>query len=159
MTTLQDRANIDFNLWSIEDKAWAAGFIDGDGMISFYRRRDRRQEFYIQVSATNTNRAPLEKLQLMFGGSICSMHKPKASRKWKESWYWIVARGTAERVIHVLMPFLVAKHPQAALALKARELVVKRGQRRSPEKISELRCIEEEFRNLNRKGVEHGLYH
>ena len=159
MATMPSHEGVDFRAWSIEDIAWAAGFIDGDGMISFFRRSDRRQEFYIQVSATNTNRDPLEKLQLMFGGSICSMNKEKPGSKWKASWCWIVARGTAERTIDVLLPHLVAKHSQAILAKKARSLVVKRGQRRSPEKLSELRCIEQEFRELNRKGVHHGLYH
>lgn len=161
MATIQGHENdvIDFRMWGVEDLAWSAGFIDGDGMISFFRRRDRRQEFYVQVSATNTNLAPLEKLQLMFGGSICGMNKEKPGKKWKASWYWMVARGTAERVIDVLLPYLVAKHEQAMLAKKARQFVGKRWQRRSPETISELHCIEQEFRKLNRKGVNHGLSH
>lgn len=148
-----DHDAIDFRLWSIEDLAWAAGFIDGDGMISMFRRNDRNTDFFIKVTAVNTDIAPLEKLQLMFGGSICQMHKIGRGRNWKPSWQWSVSNKRAERVLDALIPFLVSKHARAALAQAARQLVSNRRLRRSAETISALRGIEHKFRELNAKGV------
>lgn len=59
--------------------AWAAGFMDGEGtyltIITDRCRRDRGyinpcRERRIMISAVQTNRQPLERLQALFGGSI-----------------------------------------------------------------------------------------
>ena len=140
-----DHEGVDFSLWSFEDRAWAAGFIDGDGMISFYLRSDRKNDFYVKVGAANTELAPLEKLQLMFGGSICTVHKATPGKNWSASWAWTVTHRRAERVLRAISAFLVCKHRQAMAALDSRELVSGKGSRRSPEIISRLRETETRF--------------
>jgi hypothetical protein len=152
-----DHEGGDFSLWSIEDRAWAAGFIDGDGMISFYLRSDRKNDFYVKVGAANTELAPLEKLQLMFGGSICTVHKATASKNWSPSWAWTVTHRRAERVLRAIAPFLVCKHRQASSAIESRALISGDKSRRSPEVIAQLRATELRFRELNRKGLKHEL--
>lgn len=147
-----DFTTVNFYAWSEADKAWAAGFIDGDGMIALYRRSDRSNEFFVKVAAMNTNIAPLEKLQLMFGGSICEMAKTTNTHNWAPSWQWSVTHRTAERVLHALSGYFVAKQEQASLALEARTLVGDRHRKRSPETIAALASIETRFRALNRKG-------
>lgn len=153
-----DHQSLDVCQWSEADRAWAAGFIDGDGMISFYRRSDRHTEFFIKVAAMNTCRDPLEKLQLMFGGSILVMTKATANPNWAPSWSWQVTHRAAERVIHAINGHLVAKHQQAQLALAARALVGDRYRKRSTETLQQLDAIEKQFRQLNKKG-HRGLYH
>lgn len=154
-----DHERLDFNLFSIEDRAWAAGFIDGDGAISFYMRPDRETEFFIKVFAVNTNIEPLRKLQMMFGGSINQMNRERDDRNWKASWTWGVSHRRAERVILAIWPFLVCKHEQAMEAIKARTLVSGDRKRRSPETLAALRATEARFRELNRKGISHGSTH
>jgi hypothetical protein len=148
-----DHESMDFNKWAIEERAWAAGFIDGDGMISFYLRGDRKKEFYIAVRAMNTERAPLEKLQLMFGGSICEMGKGDKEKNWAKSWVWSVTHRRAERVLRVLHPFLVCKHKQSIAALNARKLVSDRKSRIPSETKFALEGTERAFREMNRKGL------
>lgn len=147
-----DHDSMNFRLWSEADRAWAAGFIDGDGMISFYRIPSRLNEFFIKVTAVNTNRDPLDKLQLMFGGSVCEMTKESNCHNWAASWQWSVSHRLAERVLRALSGYFVAKHNQATLALEARGLVGDRRRKRTPETIDSLVSIEKRFRELNLKG-------
>lgn len=144
--------SMDFMKWSIQDLAWAAGFIDGDGMISCYLRSDRKSDIFIKVGATNTNMDPLRKLQTMFGGSICVMHRASTEKNWKQSWSWSVTHKRAERVLLAISSHLVAKHEQATKALLARSYVSSGGSRRSPETLEKLHSIVASFREINRKG-------
>lgn len=154
MVQFRHDENVNYALYSPEDKAWAAGFIDGDGMISFFRRVEsgRCDEFFVKVSAVNTCKDPLEKLQLMFGGSINQMHSKEKHSRWADSWCWSVTHRNAERVIRALSSYLIAKHSQAILALSARELVGDRHKRRDKPTLMKLAEIETQFRELNRKG-------
>src|SRR3990167_9877690 len=110
------------NEQTVADLAWAAGFIDGDGVISMYQRKDRRNEFRVVVRAMNTNRLALDKLHGMFGGSVHPMINAldARARGWKPSFYWSASDRKAEAAIRSLLPFLLLKRKQAALALRAR---------------------------------------
>ena len=129
---------------SVTDLAWAAGFIDGDGVISMYKRKDRRQEFRVVVRAMNTNRIALDKLHVMFGGSVHPMINAEdaCARGWKPSFYWSAGDCKAEQAIKLIAPFLVLKREQAALALRARDKSFS----------GSLDAMLLEFRRLNRKG-------
>lgn len=153
-----DHDSLDFRQWSVEDLAWAAGFLDGDGCISCYLRGDKKQDIYIKVSAVSTRREMLDKLQLMFGGSVCAMHKENSSRNWKSSWIWTTTHRRAERVLLAVHAYLVGKHEQAVKAIEARNYVSHDRSRRSPETLEKLREIVASFRDMNRKGVYHELH-
>ena len=128
---------------TVTDLAWAAGFIDGDGVISMYKRADRPvNEYRVVVRAMNTNRLALDKLKGMFGGSVHVMTKASNTHGWKPSFYWSASDCKAEKAIRLLSPFLVLKREQASLALRARD-----------EGASvRLDAMLLEFRRLNRKG-------
>ena len=151
-----DFDSLNFHTWDVADLAWAAGFIDGDGCISMYQvKRVYRKyhEFKIQLSAVNTNLECLQKLQLMFGGSINVMHKGDDERNWKKSWIWIVTHRRAARVLEAIGPYMLIKHERAVLALESRSLVdVEHRKHRSDETINKLIAIRDRFSELNRKG-------
>ena len=147
-----DHETVDLRQFDRADLAWAAGFIDGDGMISFFNRSDRRGEYYVKMTAVNTDLEPLEKLQLMFGGSINTLFKMDNRYNWAPSWAWIVSHRKAERVLRVIGSFLVAKHKQAMLALEARTLIGDRRRKRDAATLARLASIETQFRALNKKG-------
>lgn len=138
---------------TVTDLAWAAGFIDGDGVISVYQRTDRNRGFSVVVRAMNTNRLALEKLHSMFGGTIHVMTKANNTHGWKPSFYWAASDRTAEVAIRGLLPFLLLKRPQAELALEARSFVdpVGRG-KRNESQLQSLKLICNQFRELNMKG-------
>lgn len=141
------------NEHSVTDLAWAAGFIDGDGVISAYQRSDRNNGFAVVVRAMNTNRLALDKLQGMFGGTVHTMTKATNTHGWKPSFYWAASDRTAEVAIRGLLPYLILKRPQAELALEARSFVgpVGRG-KRSESQLQSLAAICSRFRALNMKG-------
>jgi hypothetical protein len=94
------------------DIAWAAGFIDGEGCFSIYRRRRRdRPTYLVGVSVSQVKREPLDRLQSLFGGktyvhksyrpnqisccswrvhsyatlALCRLLDPHLSVKWEQS--------------------------------------------------------------------------
>ena len=104
--------------WKIEDLAWAAGFMDGEG--SFYTRTPRsrgRTSRQLIVSAAQTDPRPLEKLKSMFGGSISGPYRRKNSTK--DIWQWQVGSFMfCQAIIAALWPFMKVKREQASNALK-----------------------------------------
>ena len=147
--------NADPRFFSIEDKAWAAGFIDGEGSVGLYRRREthRHEEFYVRLSAVNTVIAPLEKLQLMFGGTIHpNSTRPSHQVHWKDSWIWVCSHRLAENALRALLPYFIVKVPQAENALAARALVSTKGKRRTAILTGQLNDLAERSKALNKKG-------
>ena len=85
------------------DLAWAAGFLEGEGSF-------RNAGHSLQVKANQAStREPLERLQTIFGGSICpySCQKQRdAGRPWNDGWNWIVCGGSALQTMQSLRPLL-----------------------------------------------------
>jgi len=89
--------------------AWAAGFIDGEGCVALVR--DTTRGTYVRLSVGQRTREPLTFLCELFGGSI---HQEKTRPMWK----WVVSHRTASKALTELLPYLVVKQDQAALALR-----------------------------------------
>ena len=64
---------------SVEDRAYIAGFFDGEGCIS--SSVTRRGYFIINVVITNTNKAILQFVQSRFGGTINSNYDPRKTSR------------------------------------------------------------------------------
>lgn len=97
------------------DIAWAAGFLDGEGCIRICRRQNG---FYnLQVSIAQVVKAPLDDLQMIFGGSI---------RQQSGSWRWQIDSRQAAKLLEQVIPFLRVKREQAEIALQFQS---RRGQR------------------------------
>lgn len=96
--------------------AYLAGFFDGEGCISVRRQPSRwgafPYYFGVLVTAYNTRRAPLQRFQQTFGGSIYSAVKV-AGRKRVYTWY--VAGHRAVEVARQLLPYLMIKQDRALL--------------------------------------------
>ncbi len=147
---------LDYMQFDRADLGWAAGFIDGDGTINMYKRKRKNSfDYYVKLSAVNTNRTCLEKLQLMFGGSICQMHSTEKHPKWRNSWIWTLTHKRAEKAIKAISPYLLIKHEQSVLAIAARELIVRKGdnRKRSDGLTADLQAILNKFRKLNSRGL------
>lgn len=132
--------------------AWAAGFVDGEGCISLYERKDRKTGYYIKLHVANTNKASLERLQALFGGSIQYIQRGSPERNWKPSFAWIVSHVKAHNALVELLPYLFVKKKQAELAVQARESVGPVGVAVTDEHRTKLNSLLQEFRSLNMKG-------
>ena len=117
-----------------------------------YKRKNtaasrRNAEYFVKLSAPQTSRAPLEKLRLMFGGTIHVMTRAAANPRWRESWVWSVSHRGAERAIKALRGRFVVKHEASILAEQFFALA--KGAYRDKEALS---ALEQQFRVLNKKG-------
>lgn len=106
------------------DAGWAAGFLDGEGQFKLRVKTERDRivpRYIVEISAVQVRKAPLLKLQALFGGVV----KPRRiddSAGWQPQWIWIVAgaRGV-RRVVENILPHLVVKAGQAQALLDVAE--------------------------------------
>lgn len=128
------------------DKAYIAGFLDGDGCVMFQlvRRKDYVYGFQIRASVVfyqkTKHRAHLEwiKLQLKYGYL--------RDRKDGMSEYTIVGIEAVRETLQQLAPFLHLKKPHALLAEKIFETLPKRF---NPERLIAVGTLVDQFKELN----------
>ena len=127
--------------------AYLAGVIDGEGSI--YVCYDKRHDIYfIEMSVANTARSLIEWLLENFGGT--EKLSGRAERDGcPDQWAWVVRGRKAAPIIAGIMPYLVVKQRQAALAeeflstyIADKERSVKNQDRlRIKEAIGTLNCL------------------
>lgn len=107
---------------SIEQAAYLAGFIDGEGAIDITKIRRPRGgvQYGLRLSAFNCNTAALEWILQHFGGLI-SARKIEPNRT--PAYVWSCNGVTAGYVLAVVLPFLLIKKHQAELALEFQDRI------------------------------------
>lgn len=127
------------------DLAWAAGFLDGEG--SFFVRKNGPRTFSPGIQAGQNHLEPLEKLQTMFGGSIC----PRRTSP-RDFWSW--ERNGAKGALIVLpqvIPYLVCKKKQAEILFEYAARQTRRGYGLLDEQEISIRAsLDQELRALKR---------
>ena len=135
----------------IEEIAYIAGLLDGEGCISINKGRDQSGAKYrLVVCCANTDRAVLEFLYRMLGGRIYVISKSKWSRR--TCWMWTTSSQQAGEILHILLPYLRIKKRQAKLAIKfCKRMVCKagRGVRLSEKELAARKKIKKEISALN----------
>ena len=115
----------------ILDIRWLAGFFDGEGCVSIYRRRNRR-EHYLNVSISQKDRAPLDLIYEIYGGSIRKTKTPSNCHQWR------VSSRKAEMFLRDILPHSIVKKRAIEGAIEFIGTVGEAGQR-LPEGTWELR--------------------
>lgn len=95
-------------------RAWAAGFLDGEGCIGIYTQHER---YVLNVSASQSVREPLEILLAMYGGSIHADNRP-GGYGGRGVWAWRISGQRAADALIDVVDFLVVKRGQAEIALE-----------------------------------------
>jgi hypothetical protein len=97
--------------------AWAAGFIDGDGMVTICRQTSRSGNgnywYNVKLSAAQKFQTPLLRLQSMYGGKIYH-----TTNKYGDWYVWSLNSGSAVPALRAMLPWLVVKKARAELALE-----------------------------------------
>jgi len=97
---------------SVEDLAYVAGIVDGEGSISIYTVRN---QFYSKVSVANTDDILMNWLVERFGGGI-THHQFKNS--WKPLFTWQIYSQQAAEFLRLILPFLKLKWQQAEILIE-----------------------------------------
>ena len=101
--------------------AYFAGFFDGEGCIQLTRtparNRTKNPEGGVGLTTVvvNTARAPLEEMQLYFGGTIHA--KTKSVTGWRQAYYWMLHGKRAAYFVAAIRDSLVTKQKQADAVL------------------------------------------
>lgn len=93
--------------------AWAAGFIDGEGYIG-HRKLSRNgiSWEYVAIRVTQTMEEPLERLKMLYGGTI---HQRKHRSDRKPIWEWsLLGQKEVANAIKLLLPYSVVKRDKMA---------------------------------------------
>lgn len=83
---------------TLNELAWAAGFLEGEGSFS------RTQRNHMRVCAEQTTTEPLDRLLRLFGGSLHT--GKKRSEKWNICHSWYVTSDRARGVVLTLYQFM-----------------------------------------------------
>jgi len=97
-----------------EDLIWLAGFIDGEGCVS-YIKRHKRNSFRFEIRITNTDLFILMWIYQRFGGYLYQLRGETTGRilghysHWKPSYQWYIADKKAKALYDQLKPYLKGK--------------------------------------------------
>lgn len=101
-----------------QDRAWLAGFLDGEGTMFIPNRMGKSETLYITVN--NTHKASVqEALRIAGCGSgprPVEDARPQVRRQWRAEW----AAKNAYHVLELVYPYLITKKQQASLLLLLR---------------------------------------
>ena len=123
------------------DKAYIAGFFDGEGSIIIYKR-SRSNSYSLNVQVNQLDRGMLEFLQSFYSGKI---NRGNDKKKKHQLWQW---RLTAQMALNFLLdiePFLKLKREQAKLAIKFQRTKKLRGNSLT---VNELQVEQGFYQNL-----------
>jgi len=113
------------------DKAYIAGFVDGEGHIGFYKTKDGMTR--LNISVVNTDIDVLKFIQKVLGLGIIQKRAIQPKRKQA---YALRIRNCAEGLIFLeeISPYLKVKHMQAELV---KEWLLSRSQKKHSNIITE----------------------
>lgn len=101
--------------------AYTAGFFDGEGSINLLKRNRKHwnPEYILMVAMGQKDGATLDWIVDNFGGNVYLVKRDG-------SYYWACSNKKAYKFLKELLPLLQYKKPQAELALRFYDEMVKR---------------------------------
>jgi hypothetical protein len=112
---------------TIEDLAYLAGVIDGDGTIVIGKTRSRAKSgiFYprydLRVAVYNTDERLMLWIEERFGGHVYTVRRNKPLPNRRVAYKWTLGQRQAAILLKQVRPYLVIKAAQSDLALKFQE--------------------------------------
>ncbi len=102
------------------DKAWAAGFFDGEGCVIIQRRKEPKTKHKIlhllHIEVAQVDILPLKKLKNMFGGRLYYDKYTKINK-------WIITNSNAKMFLEKIENFCTTKKKECQTALKFSKLI------------------------------------
>lgn len=132
------------------DKAWAAGFFDGEGCIYLAKVKNHGGNllYELRVEAAQIDPLPIIKLHEMFGGwkgkQTIKIGSKRDVHKWK------LSSLKAEYFLETVLPYLTTKRTQAVLGLEFRKLISRKNHIMSSEQMTSRENIYIQLKELKR---------
>lgn len=101
-----------------EDKAYLAGFFDGEGWAT----TGESNGFYIRVAIGQTHLEVLVWIQAIFGGRLSQNLQPDNHLSKKPMHRWEISGQAAYEVLKIIRPYLKVKAVVADLVMRAFEV-------------------------------------
>ena len=102
----------------IEQLAYTAGIVDGEGSVFITRHKNQRYKlgynFEMKVSVVNTNEWLTLWLESQYGGWSYPKKQVKGN---KPTYEWIISGPNAAEFLEEILPYLHLKKPQAEIAI------------------------------------------
>lgn len=136
-----------------EEKAYMAGFIDGEGCIGIRNGGSRKSIKIIRMHITNTNEEILRyiKDKIGFGSIYCGVAEGQYNNRDKARYVYEVSQRQCYAVLKEVLPYLRIKRLQAELVMSIYDLDFN-GDINGREIYKEK--IHSQIRILNKKGVQ-----
>jgi hypothetical protein len=127
-------------MWTTEQLAYLAGFVDGEGTI--YIKKCLRKgyiDYDPRLQIVNTNKEVIDWICNLFGGKNFAKDRTKYHPTWKTSYYWYCPRNILDKLLPQLIPYLIIKKGQAILMIKFRDTFTKKTCRFVNEEVFSIR--------------------
>lgn len=145
--------SLDLSGLSVAERAYLAGFTDGEGTITVVPARSsaRRHSYYAIYTVVNTHLATMQHLASLLGCGL--LHQKNGGRDCKDV-YKIIVRATADvlHVLETLYPYLITKRRQADLAMTFCRRRLARQDWSNGQSFAEDAVLSDQIRQLNRRG-------
>ena len=137
------------------EKAYAAGFFDGEGHICISYTsgnpkslKSKYPRYSMKVQVGQASRGPVEWLQRIFGGTAVKKKMYKSSyndRYIYPRWDWTLSTNQAADFLRQIIPYLTLKKEEAEIALSFQNSMMITGRAKLPQNIIDFRkkCFEE----------------
>ena len=140
------------------DRAYAAGFMDGEGSFMIMNRTrynkdgTRKQYPYVVLSAASTDLGVIDWMTDRWPASRNEFRPPTDRLKKRYIATWTGSQ--AERLLWDVLPYLVIKQRQAMLAIACQDTMMPVGTNRLAPGMLDFRySLRAEMQRLNRRGV------
>ena len=143
------------------EKAWLAGFVDGEGCIGLQCIKLHNKRYYgIRIQITQTSPGVLMHVAKITGvNRICKSKRLGPNQA--DAWRWDSDMSDSERILVDILPYLIRKREVADLALefigfwkKNRPPKKPRGKDQGPIDYSKFEEYKTKFHKLNARGKE-----
>jgi len=143
------------------EKAWLAGFIDGEGCIGLQCQSTHGKKYYgVRIQITQTSPGVIRHVAKITGvDRICK--SKRLGSKQADAWRWDSDMKDSEQILMAILPYLVRKKEVAELALefidfwkKNRPPKKPRGKTQEPIDYSAFEEYKNKFHKLNARGKE-----
>lgn len=141
------------------EKAWLAGFWDGEGSITIFTHTEKngRKKVCPTINVTNTHEGVIAHVVTLLdklGTSFSILEKKNDTDKWKNA-YTVGTRNMQyiQTVLTAIQPYLVCKQAQCTLVLRyVNKKLQQRESNQRPRYDDEDFELQEECQSLNKRG-------